>query len=474
MKSSVHINTTAAETVELGTSREEVRMVLEGASESIAESILEGKRALDLPAVLVRVGLASSIVAAITLAVINRADLPAGGEALARLVASLAEAGAKELVVRHGHLGDLSDHAVDAETDLALRLEDTEVVLGGLELIVELGDGIRNEVLRDSSLILVDDHLARGGGLDIGVLHVTKEGLSLEVDVTILAGLSGRLLLCIVVGILEHGAEVDLQAVSDDGLDPAMRPAGSDVGLEDGILKASIRRGRGRSRGSDVDVGREGLVVPHGARIASRHEEDKLVEHLLLLHGLKALCELVVVEVLLSGHADEVRSTVVIIEDENVIIGSGLEDLARTRARSLTRENSHEVSNGGILSDVILDNTGINIDVGARLIVELVVDLTRERIGFAVGDIILEESDDALVRNTSLMSKLIRLVHGGLVTIVQPAPATGDKDNPGVATIGLAALNSLTEHLVLLICKSNGNKSKNKKQSLHYCYYLKK
>jgi len=72
-----NINTAAAETVELDTSREDVRMILEGIINRLGEGTLEGKSAVDLSVALELVGLASSIVAAVARAVILVAGLDA-------------------------------------------------------------------------------------------------------------------------------------------------------------------------------------------------------------------------------------------------------------------------------------------------------------------------------------------------------------------------------------------------------------
>jgi len=281
LKSRGNINTTAAETVELDTSREDVRVLLKSIINRVGESTLEGKSAVDFGVALVLVGLASSIVAAITLAVLSRARLHAVGITVARFVAGGANLDTKELVAGHGLLRDLGDHTINLEADLALSLEVTEVGFSGLKLVVETSKLIGDEVLRDSSLITSEVHLTLVGGLHVSVLHETKEGVSLEAEVTILARNGGRGSLGIVVGILEDGAEVSVKTLLVEGRDPTMRPAGSDIGTELGILKASIRGSISRSRGGNVDVVRKLLLVEHGARIAGRHEEDKLLEHLL-------------------------------------------------------------------------------------------------------------------------------------------------------------------------------------------------
>jgi len=459
-------NTTAAETVELDTSRKEVRMVLKSGINRLAEGTLKGKSTLDLFVALELVSLASSIITAHTGAVIFRASDNARSIARARLITSLADTHVKVLV-RKRLLDNLADHAINAEADFALILEGSIVLSRRISLIIMLGKSERNKVLRNSSRILLSSNVDLRTSLDISVLHEAKEGEVLKAEITILARRGGRLLSSIVVRILKDGTEVSIHAMSIDGLDPTMRPARSDISVKLVILKASIRRSRGRSRSGDIDVLRELLLVEHGARIAGRHEEDKSLEHLLGGHSIEASGKVSIVEELISGHGNDTSVTVVIVEDENVIVLCGLEGLATAAGSGLTRKNSDEVLNISITSDIILYNTSINIDVGTTLNIDLVVDLAREGVTSVVGNIILEESDDTLIRNTSRVSKLISLAHRGLVTIVAPASATGDKNNPGLTTLSFASLNSLTEKFMLLVCKSDCNQSKCYENSLH-------
>jgi len=377
LKSLRNRDTTAAETVELDTSGKDVRMLLERGINRLAESTLKSKSTLDLLVALVLVGLASSIITAETRAVILRASDDARSIAIASLIARLTDTHVK-ILVGEGLTDDFRNHGVNAETDLLLSLEGSIVLSSRLSLIVVLSKSERNKVLRDSGLILLNDHAADLTSAEFGVLHETSEGHVLEAEITILAGRSGGLLGGIVVRILKDGSEVSIHTVSIDGADPTMRPARSDIGAELGILEASIRRSRGRSRGGNIDILREILTVPHGARIAGRHEEDKSLEHLLASHSIKALLEIRIAEDFLSGHANDTSVTVIIVEDENVIILGGLEGLSAARSGWFTRKNIDEVLDTSVASDIILHDTFININIGTTFNIELVVDLTRE------------------------------------------------------------------------------------------------
>jgi len=463
-------NTTAAETVELDTSREDVRMLLKRSINRLGEGTLESESTIHFFFALELVGLASSIITAHTRTMVLRASDNAGSIARTRFIAHLTDTHVEVLVGKR-LADDVADHLINAEADLALSLESIIAFLSVLSLVLVLGKSVRNKVLRNSGLILLSDE---GGllGTNKGVLHETSEGKVLEAEITILARRGGRLLGSIVVRILKDGGEISIHAMSVNGADPTMRPARSDVGLELGIFKASIRRSRGRSRSGNIDVLREVLLVEHGARIAGRHEEDKSLEHLLGGHSIKNLGEISIVEELISGHSNDTRVTVIIVENENVIVLSGFEDLATATTSRITRKSTDKVLNTSVLSDIILYDTSINIDVGTTLNIDFVIDLAGEGVARVVSNIILEESDDTLIRDTSRVSKLISLAHRGLVTIVGPASATSNEDNPGLTTLSLASLNGLTEKLVLLVGECNGNQSKCYKNSLHVNSFL--
>jgi len=457
LKSLGNRNATAAETVELDTSRKDVRMVLKRIINRLAEGTLKSKSTIDLLVALTVVGLASSIITAHTFTVVGSALSNARSIAVASLITSLADTHVKEFV-RKRLANDFTDKSINAKTDFTFSLVDSIVLRSRLSLVVVLGKSVRNKVLRNSSLILTgSDTTLVGMRLSFSVLHETKEGQVLKAEITILARRGGGLSRGIVVRILEDGGEIGIHTVTGKGFDPTMRPARSDISAELRIFKASIRRSRGRSRGSNINVLREVLVVPHGARIASRHEEDKSLEHLLGGHGAENISKIAVMEELISRHSNDTRVTVIIVENENVIILSGFKNLTTATSSRITRKNIDEVLNSSITSNIILYNTLINIDVGTTLDIEFVVDFTREGIHRVLSNIILEESDDTFIRNTGRVSKLISLAHGRLVTIVGPASGTSNKNNPGVTTFGLASLNSLTEKFVLLVCKSNCN-----------------
>jgi len=344
LESLSHINTAAAETVPLRASRKDVRVIPERRIDSLSEGALESQSTLDFIVVLVLVGNASSIIAAPASAVIRGAGrLHARIVAVARNVAHLADTHVEEIIGKN-LVDDLIHHAVNTETDLALSLEGSEVLLRRLTLVIALCKTIGDEELRNSSLVLnqVETIL---GGIRSGVLviHEAKECQILKAEITILARSCHRVVSSIVVRILEDGAEVGVQTLGVEGRDPAMGPAGSDKGAELGILEASVRRRRSGSRGCDVDIWGELLLEPHGTGIAGRHEEDEVLEHLLGGHGLENLGDIFVSEDLISGHANDSSVAVIVVEDKDIVILGGLEDLSRAAGGGDASESVLEV-----------------------------------------------------------------------------------------------------------------------------------
>jgi len=162
-------------------------------------------------------------------------------------------------------------------------------------------------------------------------------------------------------------------------VEPAVGPAGGDKGAEGGITEASIGRGIDGSRGDDVHVLRDLLLVPHGARVAGRHEEDELLEHGLVLPDLEDVSDIRVVDELASGKSNETRVAVVIIVHEHIAVLVRLEGLSASGGL-LTLHDSKEVLEVAVVASVVLGNTLIDVPVLTLGIIDLIEHLTRERI----------------------------------------------------------------------------------------------
>ena len=178
----------------------------------------------------------------------------------------------------------------------------------------------------------------------------------------------------------------------------------------------------GSGGGVDVDV----LVQlgEHGARLASFEVEDELVVHLLFMHGIQSLVEVISVEVAVDD-SNQTDGTVIREVDENVVVFSALEDLLATGGGGITGKGSKEVSWGDIFAGVVNLDTSINV-----LAVWLVEDLTLVWVGVVVSDIIISESDDVIFMDTILLQDLISVEDIRLMAVVSVAVGTGDQDSP--------------------------------------------
>jgi len=462
----------AADTVEGLGGRESV-VVVAGAASVIelthkSGSTLKSLLLLDVG------GIAVAVAAAGELALFSRVRGSALAVAWAAAVAGGADISASKAVsLRKSTLSGNTDDVVDLLTEAHLVEESTTISLRVRLLIAQTSKGKRNILLRNiksgglklkvTSLLLRDKRHGRDAE---ELLH----GDLLHISITILARLSG-------VG--SEGMSISEELIEGDGgrvllihrTDPATRPARSNESAEGVIHPASISRVIGRSRGGDVNVVRNVLLVEERARIASLHEDDEVLVKVLSAQHVEHLLEVASTsETTAIRHGDDISVAVIIIIEENVILSSRTESLAAARLRIHTHENREKVISGSIGTSVILGDTRIDVDVLTTLDVEVVVDLTRERILAVVSDIISHEDDDPLIRNAKLMSNLISMADRSLVPVVAVGGGTSNKNNPGVLGVHLRVLTlqGTFEQTNIIISGAERSKSKeSNKQSLH-------
>jgi len=374
--SSLDVAIETADAVELSAGREEVIVVAEVTAALLREVAHELKTALELEVISAAASPALGVVAATTLA--DLLGLSAGLEAVAAVVAGVADRRHGDLRAGHGLVHDVRDELVDADTDLLLLAESDEVFRAGIGLVSLTGKDVRDVVLRSGGLVLHGElgDLARSLS---GVANEVTPGHLLEVGVTVLARDGRRVVLGIVEGVREDGLEGALVSVDINRVEPAVRPARSDIGAEGAVTKASIRRGISRSRGDDVHVLRDLLLVPHGARVASGHEEDELLVHALLLPGVEDVSDVRVADELTSGHGDDARATVIVVVDKDIAVLVRLEGLSASGGL-LTLHDSKEVLEVAVVASVVLGNTLIDVPVLTLGIIDLIEHLSRERI----------------------------------------------------------------------------------------------
>jgi len=351
-------------------------VVLEVTAALLREVTHEVKTTLKLKVISIVASPALVVVAATTLA--NLLSLSASLVAIAAVVASVTDRRHDDLRAGHSLGHDVRDELVNADTDLLLLAESNEVLSRGVGLVSLTGKDIRNIILRNGSLVLHGEL----GNLTSGLRRIANEitpSHLLKVSVTVLARDGRRVVLGIVEGIREDGLESALITVDINRVEPTVRPARSDVGVEGAVTKASIRRGISRSRGDDVHVLRDLLLVPHGARVASGHEEDELLVHALLLPGVEDVSDVRVADELTSGHGDDARATVIVVVDKDIAVLVRLEGLSASGGL-LTLHDSKEVLEVAVVASVVLGNTLIDVPVLTLGIIDLIEHLTRERI----------------------------------------------------------------------------------------------
>jgi len=242
--------------------------------------------------------------------------------AIAVLVADSADVSA--LDVRSLFLGisssdDLAEDVVDVLTEDKLGTK-------GRAILRAVGEGIASTSnnKRDVPLGCGVGRAVDGSDLPCRVLCVglrdgveeLLDGHVLDFNVTVLAGSCA--VASEVVGSVIETADVDLDALVVHGSEPAARPAGGDKGPEVVVVPAGIGRVVSRSRSGDVHVVGDLLLEEHRSRVAGLHEEDEVLEHLLLGHGLKDFGNVCAVEIAAVGHGDKVRVAVVVIVHKHI------------------------------------------------------------------------------------------------------------------------------------------------------------
>ena len=115
----------------------------------------------------------------------------------------------------------------------------------------------------------------------------------------------------------------------------------------------------------DAEVGWE--VGEHGARFASFHVEDKLLVHLIGVHGLEGTEELISIEIVIND-GNETSTSVISEVNENVVFGSALKDFLSASGLGVTGEDSKEVL-GVDISTLVVNNTAF-VDVFTVWLVE--------------------------------------------------------------------------------------------------------
>eukprot|EP01084_Bolivina_argentea_P182083 314417_1 len=180
----------------------------------------------------------------------------------------------------------------------------------------------------------------------------------------------------------------------------------------------------GGGGGEDVEICGEALE--HGTTLTSLHVEDELGEHLLGMHSLEGLLELI--DTKSAGReADDAWATVVHEVNEHLAVCCGLQHWTAS-SRSITSDGSNELLWSNILALVVSVASSVHIDTLARS--GLVEKLTLEGVLAAVCNVISGKQDDMVIVKTILLHDLVRVTSIRLVPVVVVAAGASDNDSP--------------------------------------------
>mmetsp|Transcript_60792 Transcript_60792/g.133165 ORF Transcript_60792/g.133165 Transcript_60792/m.133165 type:complete len:489 (-) Transcript_60792:7-1473(-) len=179
--------------------------------------------------------------------------------------------------------------------------------------------------------------------------------------------------------------------------------------------------------GSDCqDLAIRSEIWEHGAALAGFHVEDQLLEHLLALHGLQGLGELLHVQHRAIGEGHQTHTTVVDeVHEDGVLLGA-LEHLA-LGSLGVAGQHVHEELGGHLLATVV--HLAALVDIWG-VIARLVVQLSLERVLGVVRNIILHHEDNVLSWDATLHHELVCMAAVSLVSVVPEAGGSCSDDRP--------------------------------------------
>ena len=174
----------------------------------------------------------------------------------------------------------------------------------------------------------------------------------------------------------------------------------------------------GSSHSNHVDILRE--VQEHGARVASLNVQDELLVHLLLVHRVDGIEQILAVEVT-ARKSQNIGTTVVGEEEEHVILLSRLQNLASSAL--VSSQNLDQVRGRHRILLVVHNNALIHI---GHVITRVVVQLSGERILLGERHIVVHHGNDVVGVNTSSLHNLIGVGTKCQETIQKPTYQRGD------------------------------------------------
>mmetsp|Transcript_17551 Transcript_17551/g.29617 ORF Transcript_17551/g.29617 Transcript_17551/m.29617 type:complete len:380 (+) Transcript_17551:298-1437(+) len=320
---------------------------------------------------------------------------------------------------------ELDVSGVDGERVLSLNLPLVQVegllnhlLTGGSEDVPEIGLG-----LLEAGLEVSDDLV---GPVELSPLeNVGLVGQLLNVIVLVLKSLDVHLGL---LGILKP---VDGEEVSEAGSDRLS----VDLVIGGAVSSPGALLGVGGGHSVDVEVVLED-VLEHGAGLAGLDVDDHLLVHLVGVHVLEGLVQLVSVEVSSGGHGNESGGSVVSEVEEDLGVLVGVEHLSSS-SLGVSLENSEDVGGGNIFA-LVVDAASL-IDIGAldSSLGGLVEELSGEGVHGGVGDIIVGEVDDLVLGDAVLLENLEGVAGVSLMSVVVESVGSSNNDGPVVGVSGL-------------------------------------
>jgi len=208
--------------------------------------------------------------------------------------------------------------------------------------------------------------------------------------------------------------------------------ARSDALAQDSVLRSTISGPRafftiGSSGSIDVNIFREEFFE-HGAGFTGFNIENHFLVHLVVVHEVQGLDEVVSIEVIrASREGNETNGTVISKVDKDVVFSSALEDLLATSSLGIALEDGQEVLGGDISSLIVDLDTSIDVLTGLQER-RLVVDFTGPGVFRVVGDIVISHSDDVSSRDAVVSQDLVGMEDIRLMSVVVVVVRTGNED----------------------------------------------
>jgi hypothetical protein len=275
------------------------------------------------------------------------------------------------------------------------------------------------------------DH-GSSGGVVVG-FEVTDDFLS-DVQITELlnVGLSGEVLDDFELLLKGFNAGVNGFEVFQEVNGVQITQARSNALSQDSVLRSAVSGPRafftiGSSGGIDVDIGRE-EVFEHGARFTGFDVENHLLVHLVVVHKVQGLDEVIGIKVIrVARESNETSGTVISKVDKDVVFSGTLEDFLATSSLGISLKDGQEVLGGDILSLIVDLDTSIDVLTGLQE-GRLVVDFTGPWVFRVVGDIVISHSDDVFSRISVFDQDLIGMEDIRLMSVVVVVVGTGNED----------------------------------------------